>query len=173
MLNVQHQFQWVCHGFSLFLTNLQFCPFVKPQLAIIFKTSLVYCNASLSFTTLDSSSLLSTTNGFISMERRTSSIYFVVHLAFFHPCDLFLSHLHCKFWKKNVTLSSVTVIITTKFYTVDVGLKHRNWVHIHMWLLTNATLCTLGCNVTLFQRLSLSPPTKSPLQYHTLLVYVS
>ena len=30
-----------------------------------------------------------------------SSIEFVVHPAFFHPFYLLLSHLHCKFGKKN------------------------------------------------------------------------
>jgi len=50
-------------------------------------------------------------------------IYFVVHPTFFHPYHLLLSHLHYKFWKKIVTLSSVIVILTREFYTMEIGFK--------------------------------------------------
>ena len=74
----------------------------------------------------------------IQEERPTSSIYFVVHPAFFHPYHLLLSHLHYKFWKKIVTLSRVIGIITREFYTRNFGFKvlgdnikvfYKQWWH--------------------------------------------
>ncbi len=84
----------------------------------------------------------------IQEERPTSSIYFVVHPAFFHPSHLLLSHLHYKFWKKIVTLSSVIVILTREFYTMEIGFKLL-CDNIKVWLLTSVTLSRLGCTYTL------------------------
>ena len=53
----------------------------------------------------------------------TSSIVFIVHLAYFHPCHLLLSHLHYTLWIKTMTLSRVIGIITREFYTRKFGFE--------------------------------------------------
>jgi hypothetical protein len=57
----------------------------------------------------------------------TSSIEFVVHLAFIHPYYLFLSHLHYEFWKKN------SDIIKGDKDNNERDLHSKNWFQSFGW----------------------------------------